>query len=332
MIRHILVSVLIQPVFPTIKESKLDNNLTRSAHQALLRKQNGVTDALIFVICSQVGEAEVKKAIMQYGFPDVHVIYIEVCDEDLTIHYDDLEYLIEAELSAWLDKNHPAAITRLSNPEYDSLDIWWSGIETTDRQAQWNFSDKYAATLPDTHRKKAGTWLDILSEVINLDESCWSSKNQFSLYAATLCEWLHGFEAASGNSYNHFDARDVCEALEMDDFYLGFLLGQSTPTETIYEVMENADTYDISDIKSYALEQATNKERSDIRNLLSQYFSSDAVLLWALHTAIWPKYNRPAVDLLNEFINPVGWGPEEVAEVMNEWEFVTNGWTDSADE
>jgi hypothetical protein len=24
-------------------------------------------------------------------------------------------------------------------------------------------------------------------------------------WAATLCEWLHGFEAASGNSFNNFE-------------------------------------------------------------------------------------------------------------------------------
>lgn len=330
MIRHILVSVLIQPVFQIIKESKLDINLIRAAHHALNRQQSGVTDALIFVVCSQSGEAEVTKSIKQYGFPDVHVIYNEVRDEDLDKHYDDVEHLIDTELCVWLDKHHPAAITNLSIREYDSLDIWWSGIETTDQQPKWDFFYKYAATLPDTHRKKAGTWLNILSEIIDLEEPCWSSENQFCLYAATLCEWLHGFEAASGNSYNHFDAYDVCEALEMDDFYLGFLLGQSSPTETIYEIMENADIDDISGIRSHALKQATNEERSNLRNLLSQYFGSDAALLWALHSAIWPKYNRPAIDLCNDLMNPVAW--EDVADVTNEWEFVTSGWTDSADE
>lgn len=330
MLRRVLVSVLIQPEFSIIKESILDISLLRAAQQALLRQQNGVTDALLFLVCCQSSEEEVTKSIKHYGFPNVQIIYNEVSDEDLRTHYDDLQNLIGTELSTWLNKNHPAAIASLSNDGYDSLDIWWTGIETTNEAPGWNFLDEYAATLPDAHRKKAGTWLAILSEIMDLEEPCWSSENQFALYAATLCEWLHGFEAVSGNSYNHFDADDVCEAFKMDDFYLGFLVGQNAPTETIHEIMENADINDIADIRSYALKQATSNERSTLRSLLSQYFCSDAALLWALHTAIWPKYNRPSADLCSELVNPGGW--EDMDEVFNEWEFVTNGWSDSADE
>lgn len=336
MLRRVLVSVLLQPEFPIIKESKLDISLLRAAHQALLRQQSGATDALLFVVCCNSSEEEVTKSITQYGFPDVQIIYNEISDKDLEIHYDDLQNLIGTELSGWLDKNHPAAITSLSNCGYDSLDIWWSGIEATNVEPGWNFLDEYAATLPDAHRKKAGTWLAILSEIMDpeitaLEERyCSIDHHQFSLYAATLCEWLHGFEAVSGNSFNHFDADLVYKALEMDDFHFGFLLGQSAPTETVYEIMESNDIDDIFDIRHYALKQATSNERSSLRSLLSQYFCSDAALLWALHTAIWPKFNGPSADLCNDLVNPGAW--EDMAEVSDAWEFFTNGWADSADE
>lgn len=330
MLRHVLVSVLIQPEFPIIKESKLDISLLRAAHQALLRQQSGVTDVLLFLVFSQSSEEEVTKSIKHYGFPYAHIIYIEVNDKDLNIHYDDLQNLIDAELFTWLGKNHPTAITNLSTGAYESLDLWWSGIEATNEETEWDFLEKYAATLPDAHRKKAGTWLAILSEIINAEEPCRSSENQFLLYAASLCEWLHGFDAASGNGYNDFEAIEVYNALPMDDFYFGFLLGQSAPDEEFHEILENNDLEDDSEVKGYILKQATSNERSKLRDVLSDYFGSDAALFWALHHAIWPKYNEPSAGLCNDLVNPSAF--EDMAAVSDAWEFVTTGWTDSADE
>lgn len=330
MLRHVLVSVLIEPEFPIIKESKLDISLLRLAHQALLRQQSGVTDALLFVVCCNSNEEEVTKSIKPYGFPDAQIIYIEVNDEDLSIHYDDLQNLINTKLSTWLEKNHPAAITNLSIAAYESLDLWWSGVEVTNTEMEWDFWEKYAETLPDAHRKKAGTWLAILSEIFDIEEPCWLTENQFLLYAATLCEWLHGFEVASGNGYNNFEATEVYKALPLDEFYLGFLLGQSAPDEEFQEIMENNDLVDDSEVRGYIIKQATSNERSKLRDMLSSYFGSDTALLWALHNAIWPKYNEPSSDLCNDLVNPSHY--DDIAEIDEAWQFVTNGWTDSADE
>jgi len=330
MLRNVLVSVLIEPEFPIIKGSKLDISLLRLAHQALLRQQSGVTDALLFVVCCNSNEEEVTKSIKPYGFPDAQIINIEVNDEYLSIDYDDLQNLINTELSTWLEKNHPTAITNLSIAAYESLDLWWSGVEATNTEKEWDFWEKYAATLPYAHRKKAGTWLAILSEIFDIEEPCWLTENQFSLYAATLCEWLHGFEAVSENSYNHFDAEDVYNALPLDNFYLGFLLGQSAPDEGLQEIMENNELGDDSEVRGYIVKQATSNERSKLRDMLSGYFGSDAALFWALHHAIWPKYNKPSADLCTELVSPSSY--EDVSEVFDAWEFVTTGWTDSADE
>jgi hypothetical protein len=71
MLRRVLVSVLIQPEFPILKGSKLDITLLRASHQALVRQQSGVTDALLFVVCCNSNEEEATKSIKHYGFPDV---------------------------------------------------------------------------------------------------------------------------------------------------------------------------------------------------------------------------------------------------------------------
>ncbi len=330
MLRNVLVSVLIEPEFPIIKGSKLDISLLRLAHQALLRQQSGVTDALLFVVCCNSNEEEVTKSIKPYGFPDAQIINIEVHDDTLSIDYDDFQNLINTELSTWLEKNHPTAITNLAIAAYESLDLWWTGVEVINVDNEWDFLEKYAATLPYAHRKKAGTWLAILSEMLDIEEPCWLTENQFSLYAATLCEWLHGFEAASGNGFNDFDATEVYNALPLDEFYLGFLLGQSAPDEELQEIMENNELGDDSEVRGYIIKQATSNERSELRDMLSSYFGSDAALFWALHHTIWPKYNEPSADLCNELVNPSSF--EDLSEVSDAWEFITTGWTDSADE
>ncbi len=330
MLRHVLVSVLIEPEFPIKKESKLDISLLRLLHQAVLRQQSGVTDALLFVVCCNSNEEEVTKSIKPYGFPDAQIKHIEVNDEDLSIHYDDLQNLINTILSSWLEKNHPAAITNLSIAAYENLDLWWSGIEATNTEMEWDFWEKYAATLPYAHRKKARTWLAILSEMLDIGEPCWLTENQFLLYAATLCEWLHGFKAASGDGYSDFDATEVYNALPLDDLYLGFLLGQSSPNEEFQAIMEDNELGDDSDIRGYIIKLATSNKRSELRDMLSSYFGSDAALFWALHHAIWPKYNEPTADLCNELVNTSSF--EDVSEVADAWEFITAGWTDSADE
>ena len=127
-----------------------------------------------------------------------------------------------------------------------------------------------------------------------------------------------------------FDAIGVYHALPLDEFYLGFLLGKSAPDEELQEIMENNELGDNSEVRGYIIKQATSDERSTLRDMLSSYFGSDVALFWALHHAIWPKYNEPSADLCNELVNPSSF--EDVSEVSDAWEFVTTGWTDSADE
>ncbi|MDA8429917.1 MAG: hypothetical protein M0T70_11745 [Geobacteraceae bacterium] len=329
MLRRILVTTHFEPEIPITKNSELDIALLRAAHQALLRQQQCVAEAWLFVISGNTTNEEAVDAIAAYGFPDVQILTASTTTSDgetvdYYSHREQIGYLI----SQWLKTNHPGAVPFLYKDEHDCHDIWWSGVEAI--EDEWDFVDDYGATLPGAHRKTAGTWLEILALMLDLEVPCWASVNQLTLYAATLCEWLHGFEAASGNSCNGFEADAVCEALKIDDFYLGFLLGQSSTTEAFDEILYDAETDDLVGTRNYALKQLIANERATLRNLLSKYFGSDCALLWALHSAIWQKFNEPAADLCNTLVNPSAW--EDMAEINDSWEFVTNGWTDSADE
>lgn len=327
MLRRILITTLFEPEIPIPKNSTLDIALLRAAHQALLRQQQGVTESLLFVISGNLPLEEATGAIAAYGFPDAQILTAATSTDegntaDYFSHREHISYLV----SQWLKTNHPGAVAFLYTDEDDCLDIWWSGVEAIN--AEWSFVDEYAATLPGTHRKTAGTWLEILAVMLDLEVPCWSGVNQLSLYAATLCEWLHGFEAASGNTCNGFEADAVCEALKIDVFYLGFLLGQSNASETFDKMLYDAETDDLEGTRNYAIRQVIANERATLRTMLSKYFGSDCALLWALHSAIWPRFNESAADLCNTLVSPDAW--EDMAEINGAWEFVTNGWTDSA--
>ncbi len=337
MLRRLLVPVIYNPQF--FIQDKLDEAVLRAAHRALVRQKSGITDAFLFVLCGELALEEATTAIAPYGFPDVSVICISTKDEDgEEIDDGDVREQIGFAISHWLEEHHPAAITSISLDGYDSLDMWWSGVDSKGCKA--NFLTEYASTLPDTHQKKVGTWLEILAIILGFECTLKAYDNQLALYAATLCEWLHGFEAASGNFYNRFEAYEVCKALRINGYDIQeFLMGQGDSYECLDEILcddesddfdDFEDNEDNEDIISESLKQATSNERSSLRDMLSKYFGSDTALLWALHTAIWPRYDEPAADLCNNLVNPSAW--DDIAEIDDAWQFVTNGWTDSADE
>ena len=328
MIRQLLIPVVYNSQLLAHKDSPLDVVVLRAAHRALLRHQNGITDAFLFVLCGELTLEEADVAIANYGFPDVSVIFINTKDDDGDkLDDENVREQIGSAISQWLDKHHPAALTSLSPDGYDGLDMWWSGIESTEEE--WAFTEEYAATLPETHRKKANTLLAILKKALDLDDPAdWLDENNFALFAAALCEWLHGFEAASGNSNNNFDANDVNYALKIDDFFLGFLFCPEVVSPDLRYLLDSCDG-DIAELKASAFKIVITEERTKVRKSLSKYFGNDTALFWTLYSAIWPQFNEPSVDLCNALVNSSAW--EDMADVNDAWEFVTNGWTDSAD-
>jgi hypothetical protein len=69
--------------------------------------------------------------------------------------------------------------------------------------------------------------------------------------------------------------------------------------------------------------------RPQIRNALSKYFGGDAALFWALYSAIWPNYEKPMLEAMNELVMREDY--DSVAKIMDAWNFVQQGWCDAAE-
>ncbi len=325
MLRQVFISVIFNPRF--LIENQIDESILRAAHCAIIRQQKDITDVFLFVLCGQLNVDEARIAIAKYGFPDVSVVVLETLDEN---NEEIAEYFlkenIELEIFRWVQKYHPGAITNLFYEEYESVDMWWAGIEAVEDSA--SLTMRYSHTLPSTHTSKASTWLAILADIFEHEEGCWTVDLQFTLNAAALCEWLHGFEAASGNNYNNFEADLICSELEIEDLYLGFLAGQYFPNVHL-KILNDADAEDLRGMRENVLKQIVERKRSGIRDNLSGFFGGDTALFWALHTSIWPKFDEPSAESCNALVNPSCL--EDVGEIFWAWQFITNGWTDSAD-
>lgn len=328
MIRRINVFVLFSPTLPVQKDSKLDVALLRASHQALLRKQGGIADAFLFVICGNMSAEQAIDGIKRYGFPDSQVILISSHDEDGNeIEHDELLEDVGNEISLWVKADHPSAISDLSAGDNDNLTLWWSGIEATEEQGCWPFEvEEFSALLPDSHKKRAATWLAILWEAMKLEKpSDWLAENRLSVTAAALCKWLHGFDAAAGNSSYNFDGLSAVDTLNINGFYLGYIFAKTYH----HEYLEGFCDGDSRFLMGEALNRILDDKRTGLRDSLSKFFGSDAALFWALHSSIWPDFREPADDACNKLLNSEHF--DDIAEQSEKWAFVTDGWSDSAD-
>lgn len=332
--RHITAVVLFDPAFPPAKDTPLDLSLLHAAHQALLRKEKGLIDAFLFVIASDMAISQMLDMIERYGFPHAEVRCIEisqVTDEEQSrpLEIEELGELAGWAVEQWITKQHPGAIAAIGAKTYDGLNAWWRGIESADASFQWPFETaRFASELPASQYGKAATWLCILEQACELDEpSDWISQNRASVLAATLCEWLHGFEAASGNSYNHFEPMSVYESLSIHPFSLGFLLGHTQLFDSLEELSCEYDD-DLDAAISAALRHQTEDNRSGLRDALSAFFGGNTALYWAMHSVIWPEFERAIEDACNAHVSL---DDVDIGDVDEAWQFVSDGWSESAD-
>lgn len=312
----------------------LDISLIRMANIAMQRKLNrNVEDALLFIAVGPVSSEIVEKTIAGYGLPNATVAYIEIDDDERRGDEAGLiSSLIDSEITKWLNREHSGAIGCFPN-EYGAIDFWWSGIENDGRALEYPFAPSdFATALPDTHQRKSATWLTILAHAIDLDSTQREAPYRLghdvaAVWAATLCEWLHGFEAASENGYNGF-GYETNSSLYPTQFYLGFELAKLTNSE-LQICCEDADV-DVDDLQRVALKAITRDRRGKLRDGLSNFFGGDGALFWVLHSAIWPGLKNPMATSLNLLIGSSDY--EDIARIENPWRFVAEGWHDSADD
>jgi len=333
-LRNVLIYVHLGGVFPPLKSSPEDVALLRGAKLAMRRRENGVTDAFLFVIVGAKRSSEIDEAISAYGFPAIEIQHIEDRPQDsLIANIDAPQETVGTRIADWLAKKHPGAIA-FPTSSYDGECFWWVGVEHADSVYEWPFEiSDFASELPETHNAKAETWLTILAEALDLAEMHATTpeilgQQRSAVAAATLCEWLHGFEAASGNGYNHFEQDSTIKALQFSPLFLGYEAAQLHGGE----LDEFCDEYDIDidDLGNAALTAITSGFRATLRRELSAFFGSDSSLFWVLHSTIWPTWDLPMRDAINDLLNRDDL--DYLDELQMPWSFVADGWCDAADQ
>ena len=300
----------------------------------MCRKQRGHSDSFLFVFAGKYDAEKVQQAIAAYGFPSFSVSNIETddaIDAPSANDYEDLCTEVGEAVSRWLGQEHPGAIARSSH-EYKGTEFWWSGVEHEGYDFEWPFSaDAYAECLPDVHRARAATWMTVLGHAVDLREirdtgAVALASDRAAAWAATLCEWLYGFGAASGNSYNNFESEFAPELMP-SEFFLGFELARISGDDL--ELVCDRTGEDIDNLVIVALKVVTQERRNELRCALSSFFGGNSDLLWALHSAIWPKFDKPMSDALNDLLGAADY--DGLADLDAPWRFVSEGWCDEAD-
>ena len=337
-LRHVLVHVTLGTEFPLAANSAGDIALLRSANHAMQRKAQGVDDAFLFVVVGRHTLEKVTESVATYGFPNANVACIEADDVERRLEMG--EEIIPGEVGnaveMWINSEHIGAVAYFSQ-DYPDTEFWWSGVEHDDDVFHWPFGDgDFAKALPSSHHSKAATWLTILGHAVGLHGIQSGGPDALAgdisaAWAATLCEWLHGFEAASGNGGNNFES-EFSAALMPSEFYLGFELARLWG-EGLEFICDDAET-DVDSLPTVALKAITADKRSELRDALSEFFGGDSALYWALYSAIWSSYaddySKPMREALELEIGSADFN--DMANHDAPWRYVTEGWCDDADD
>lgn len=331
--RYITIFADINNCLPPKKNSATDIALLRASNLALKRSVDGCKDAFLFISPIVDNQDKIANLIKEYGFIEAEVICLDCgCDQFDSTLESDIGEDIEVQIERWLSQKHPEAIAFCESP-YAFEQFWWTGIEYDPNQDkhEWPFDvDQFKTHLPNTHRHKPKLWLAILAYALEIDSESLESnvveQDKATALAATLCEWLHGFESAAGNSYNGFDHEYFASSVGPSDFFLGFQSAKLTTCE-IDGLSDNYDCSEIDEIRSAGFKLITENLRHQVSIGLSNFFSGDTQLFWALYSAIWPKFDMNMDEAIEELISMKYIDYDEIAYA---WEFVTTGWCDKA--
>lgn len=332
-LRYVLVYVSLKSVFPPVENSPSDIALLRAANCSMQRKMHGIEDAFLFVVVGRHVEEAFSGAISAYGFPNATVLCVEADEVERRLEVGE-EYILSEvgnAVEVWLNNYHIGAVATFAQ-DYAETGFWWGGVEHCKEVFDWPFGDgDFAKELPGLYRSKAATWLTILGYVVDLNEIQANGHDSLTreiaaAWAATLCEWLHGFEAASGNSYNYF-GYDVNSNIYPSQFFLGFELARLSASD-LETACEEADV-DLDGLCSVALKAITRGQQDKLRKGLSDFFSGDRALYWALHSTIWPNFTKPMAEALELELDSDDY--DDLARLDLPWRYVSEGWSDEAD-
>lgn len=334
-LRYVLVHVSLCGTFPPSEDSKGHIDLLRAANLALQRKLRGVDDIFLFISAPGVAQKNCEAMLKSYGFPEFELMLIGEGGSEAQLMPDreELESNAESYVACWLAEKHPAAIAH-AGCLYGATSFWWGGIEANPKDLfdEAFLVAEFARNVPTSHTRVAGTWLAILEEVAGLDEIRRDGPEEFgqqrsAVWVATLCEWLHGFEAACGNSYNQFEPDSLIRDFSISRFFLGFEAARLSG-ESLDDLCNSLDE-DLDGMAEVALKLVTENLRSELRSALADFFGNDSGLYWALHSTVWPRFDQPMLEAINEVLNLEG--IEEYGDIETPWRFVADGWCEEAD-
>lgn len=365
-LRHVVVFAFIDERFPPRKNSKADVALLRAANLALRRKAEGHDDAFLLITTDLVG-APRQEDLDRYGIPGLSVLTVfrdwheqilpphqvratakrieadlEIIDEEGELFaleewkaiLSTLRADTSCALASWRRENHPASLAH-GGSEYADLGCYWVGIESTESDFPWPFElEDFRSELPEAHRSKAITWLNILADALQLKESFRPGSLELGHYrlavlAATLCEWLHGFEAASGREpMNMFGACSTLYSLNISPLLLGLAMSHQMPERDRLEAFCEYFA-DESQQLQQALRFATREIRPKLRAVLSLHFGGDDALFHALMNVADSMPDQSAGEFFaalreaKRFAFPSDW--------ICPWVFVSEGWCEEAE-
>jgi hypothetical protein len=269
-LRHILVYVTLESVFPPATDSSSDIALLRAANRAMQRKASqGTEDAFLFVVVGPHTLEAINLAISAYGFPNATAVCLEAEDVEQPLRMREERILTDVAnaIEIWLNREHSGAVQAFAE-DYSETELWWSGVECSDNVFGWPFDDSdFAEALPITHRGKATTWLTILGHAVELEEIQTTmpellGDENAAAWAVTLCEWLHGFEAACGNGYNRFSS-EYSSLLMPSEFFLGFELARLSGDDLA--TLCDAHDEDTKGLSVVAMRAVTKDRRGELR-------------------------------------------------------------------
>lgn len=334
-LKHVVVFAATNDHFPPVRDSQADIELLRAANLAMKRKLNGHKDDFLFLLPSKYRADGFARSIEEYGFPDPTLITLDDEGSPENLFYDEeaLRDEIARAVDQWISRHHPGAIP-VATTAYASRLTWWAGIEHADDVFDWAFSaSQFESELPTSAKGRAETWLTVLGYAIDLHEIRADCRDQMGIeqassYAATLCEWLHGFEAASGNDFNNFDPESVMQSLAISEVFLGFKAARLFGG-TMEAFLDEYDC-DLDDFTGPALKLVTADLRGEVRRGLSQFFEGNALLFFTLYRSVWARYGMRTVDSLDDLCCDVGL--ESFATLEAPLSLVSEGWCDAADD
>lgn len=365
-LRHVVVFAFIDERFPPRKNSKADVALLRAANLALRRKAEGYEDAFLLITTNLAG-APRQEDLDRYGIPGLSVLtvcrnwheearfslnaeetneFLDLSHEEIEVHGEpysssvwesivsELKVHTASALRNWLQANHPASLAHAGS-EYADLGSYWVGIEATECSFPWPFElEGFQNELPDNHRDKTVTWLNIMADAMGLHSNFRPASpalgdHQLKVLAATLCEWLRGFEASNGDApMNIFSPCAAVCSLDISPLLLGLAMSQHMPEHSRLETFCEIYPEDHQQF-GRALRFATEEVRPHLRAALSLHFGGDDALFHALMNVADSMPDQSAGEFFaalreaKRFAFPSDW--------ICPWVFVSEGWCEEAE-